>query len=451
VAEVRDTRGVPLFFRRALKVAMAAPGGPTFLGIPNTVLRSKATAHIFDKDHFLLPEDIPPRAEHIASVVKLLLNARSPALILGDEVARAGAQAEAFELAELLGMPVFESPLPAFHCFPRHHPLFKGRFDGRGKDVVINVGNYDLGDYGPGDPVIPPVLNDYPFDRGAAVVRIGLDTDSLGRNYPFEIATVANVKLALASIIVGLKSEANPAAITRMRESRWNGATVRKITIDPVRVGNSPMHPDELSWVLDELLDKDAIIVNENLGASNQFLTTGFRPGEKIWIGNSGKSLGWGIGAAIGAKLAQPDRQVVCDIGDGSVMYSVAGFWTQARYGIPVLTVVSNNRNYQTVRLAFNQYGGQMSRTQRYPGLYLGNPDIDFVQLAASQGVAGIRATNASELRSALKAGTAATNEGRPFLVEALVQRTGPGAGSTWFQPLYLGQSRKVEKTSPSR
>jgi benzoylformate decarboxylase len=108
-------------------MALAEPGGPTFLGIPNAVLCSKATAHIFDKDHFLLPEDIPPRAEHIVSVVKFLLNARSPALILGDEVARAGAQAEALELAELLGMSVFESPLPAFHCFPRHHPLFNSR------------------------------------------------------------------------------------------------------------------------------------------------------------------------------------------------------------------------------------------------------------------------------------------------------------------------------------
>jgi thiamine pyrophosphate-dependent acetolactate synthase large subunit-like protein len=104
---------------------------------------------------------------------------------------------------------------------------------------------------------------------------------------------VANVKLALESIITGLKSEATATAITRMRESRWDGATVRKMTIDSARVGNSPMHPDELSWVLDELLDKDAIIVNENLGASNQFLTTGFRPGEKIWIANSRKSLGW--------------------------------------------------------------------------------------------------------------------------------------------------------------
>ena len=57
------------------------------------------------------------------------------------------------------------------------------------------------------------------------------------------------------------------------------------------------------------------------------------------------------MGAATGAKLAAPDRQVVCHIGDGSVMYSASGFWTQARYEVPVLTVVTNNRNYQTVRL----------------------------------------------------------------------------------------------------
>jgi len=124
----------------------------------------------------------------------------------------------------------------------------------------------------------------------------------------------------------------------------------------------SPIHPDELGWALEEELDKDAILVSENLSGSNNFYSTGFREDEKMWLSTSGAGLGWGVGAAIGAKLGQPDRQVVCNIGDGSVMYSASGFWSQARYGVPVLTVVCNNLNYQTVRNAYVRYGGKMEQ-----------------------------------------------------------------------------------------
>ena len=93
--------------------------------------------------------------------------------------------------------------------------------------------------------------------------------------------------------------------------------------------------------------------MSENLSGSTAMFRLGYRPGEKLWLTNSGHSLGWGVGAALGAKLGAPDRQVVLSIGDGSVMYSAAGFWSMARYEVPVLTVVWNNCNYQQVRNAY--------------------------------------------------------------------------------------------------
>ena len=148
----------------------------------------------------------------------------------------------------------------------------------------------------------------------------------------------------------------------------------------------SPIHPDELGWALEQELDKDAILVSENLSGSNDFFSTGFREDEKMWLSTSGAGLGWGVGAAIGAKLGQPDRQVVCNIGDGSVMYSASGFWTQARYGVPVLTVVCNNLNYQTVRNAYVRYGGKMQQENRFTGMYLGDPEIDFAEAGPEPG-----------------------------------------------------------------
>jgi len=159
-------------------------------------------------------------------------------------------------------------------------------------------------------------------------------------------------------------------------------------------------------------------------------------------VSTSGAGLGWGIGAATGAKLGAPDRQVVCNIGDGAVMYSASGFWSQVRYGVPVLTVVCNNLNYQTVRNAYVRYNGKMKDAEQYTGMFLGDPEIDFVKLAQSQSVDGVRVDNSSDLRPALKRGIAATREGSPFLLDVRVRRTGGGAESTWHQAFNLADQR---------
>ena len=194
--------------------------------------------------------------------------------------------------------------------------------------------------------------------------------------------------------------------------------------------------------MLEAELDPNAIIVSENLSGSNQFFSTGHRDNEKTWLATSGAGLGWGIGAATGAKLGQPDRQVVCNIGDGSVMYSASGFWTQARYGVPVLTVVTNNRNYQTVRLAYARYDGKMKEANRYTGMHLGDPDIDFAGLARSQGVDGVTVESAADLRPAIRRGIEATRAGEPFLVDVVVDRKGDGGDSTWHQEFSLADQR---------
>jgi thiamine pyrophosphate-dependent acetolactate synthase large subunit-like protein len=146
----------------------------------------------------------------------------------------------------------------------------------------------------------------------------------------------------------------------------------------------------------------------------------------------------------MGAALAAPKRPVVCCIGDGSVMYSASGFWTQARYSIPVLTVVWNNRNYQTVRQAYHAYKGRMATSDHYAGMYLGSPEIDYVKLAGSQGVTGEKVGNAGQLDAALKRGVNATRDGKPYLVEVEIARYGGGAGSTWYEKFSLADKRKA-------
>ncbi|MFC1543777.1 thiamine pyrophosphate-binding protein [Gemmatimonadota bacterium] len=426
--EGHDAAGIPTMLRRAFKVATTPPGGPVYLAFPNHVLEQRRVrGTIVPREGFIIPHDIPPNQEDVDEVARLLLAARSPALLLGDEISRAGAQREVFELAELLRIPVTDQSLPAYHNFPRHHNLFAGRHSTDGKDLVIYAGASDTS------------MGSTPSE--ATVVCIGLDTTAMGSNRPFDLAMVANVKVALRNIIDSVRSQATRERIASIVSSRTAPGR-RPQDVQRSRLGLSPIHPDELGWALEQELDEDAIVVSENLSGSNGFLSTGFRANEKTWLSTSGAGLGWGIGAATGAKLGQPDRQVVCNIGDGSVMYSASGFWSQARYGVPVLTVVCNNLNYQTVRNAYVRYGGNMQRQDRFTGIYLGDPDIDFVRLAGSQGIEGIRVEDSADLRPALRRGIDATRAGSPFLVDVRVRRTGGGADSTWHQAFNLAAER---------
>jgi len=426
--ECHDAEGLPTMLRRAFKVATTSPGGPVYLAVPNHVLeRRNVRGTVFPRDGFLISDEIPANHDDVDHVARLLLDSRSPALLVGDEVSRAGAQAEVFELAELLQIPVGDQGMPAFHNFPRQHPLFMGGHSSDGKDLVVYAGVTDtrMGS----DPA------------NATVVCVGLDTRAMGSSRPFDLALVANVKMALRSIIESVKSQATEAQIARSASIR-PGPGNRPREVPQSRIGMSPIHPDELGWALEEELDRNAIIVSENLSGSNQFFRTGFRENEKTWLSTSGAGLGWGVGAATGAKLGQPDRQDVCNIGDGSVMYSASGFWSQARYGVPVLTVVCNNLNYQTVRNAYVRYGGRMQEADRYTGMYLGDPEIDFVRLAESQGLEGARVESSADLRPALRRGIEATRSGQPFLVDVRVRRTGGGSDSTWHQAFNLAEHR---------
>ena len=111
---------------------------------------------------------------------------------------------------------------------------------------------------------------------------------------------------------------------------------------------------------------------------------------------------------------------------------------------MPVLNVVWNNRNYQTVRGGFHRYNGQMAATGQYAGMYLGDPDIDFVQLAGSQGVRGERATTPAELEAALRRGSEVTESGEPYMVEAVIRRIGAGAESTWHEGFKLSEKMRA-------
>ena len=449
--ESRDARSLTMMLRRAYKVATTPPGGPVYLAMTNGALETKGiTSQIVPAERFLMSARPRPESAAVEKTADWVIKAKRPLIVVGDEVWKSGAQADLVGFAEKYRIPVAAGTGGYFN-FPARNPFNLGRFSMRsayaqaGVDLALMVGARDFGIWRlPSGPEAP---------MDARIVRMGLNTGNMGRNYPTDLALMADVKQSLADLdaaLGGLIPKGRLGAFGKDRGDEVRGLSAKMWSDFDGRVsgnfGLSPMHPDEMTYVMAKTVDPGAVVVGEVHSGYNQHnnFHWGFGDDEHIWIGYTGNSLGWGLGAATGAKLALPDRPVVCSIGDGAVMYQSSAFWSMARYGVPVLTVVWNNHNYQTVRGGFHRYNGQMAATGKYAGMYLGDPDIDFVQLAASQGIEGERATSPSELEAALKRGMRATKAGEPYVVEALIRRIGPGADSTWHEGFKLSERMKA-------
>jgi acetolactate synthase-1/2/3 large subunit len=123
-----------------------------------------------------------------------------------------------------------------------------------------------------------------------------------------------------------------------------------------------------------------------------------------MWLSYTSNGLGWGIGAATGAKLAQPDRTVICSIGDGAGDVLLLGPMDAGAVRHPVLNVVWTNRNYETGPQGFSRYGGKMERAAAYAGMYLGDPDIDYVKARGKPGGEGREGQQSGRVRSGSEA-----------------------------------------------
>lgn len=452
--QTRDAAALPTQIRRAFKLATTEPGGPVYLAISEAAqTRKNVTATIYERDNFIIPNEMPPNPDTLKEAARALLSAKAPVIWLGDQVTKDHACAELLELAELLCIPACDYPLPSvpnndpnletsfpvscvYANFPHKHPLYAGVYDAKGKDLVLALGFiHNL-----------PGLYRFGMKENTPMICCSTSGDYMGRVFPFNIAMVANTKLFLRGLIDTIKSMATATRIKQIAASRKGqepdyGNRAAKLKRENMTL--SPIHPDLVAAVMDEELDRNCILVHEYHQSSQQFFSTGPRENDKMWVSSKGLCLGWGVGAALGAKIAAPDRQVVLDIGDGAVMYSASGFWSMARYETPVLTVVSNNHCYESVRKVFAGYNGRMKAANRYTGTAIDHPLVDFVTLAKSQGCDGIRVERSADLRPAIKRGIEATRAGTPFVIDVDVARAGAGADSTWFQKFSVAKSRK--------
>ena len=424
---------------RALREATTPPTGPVYLSISAELLnREGLEAQIGEAANYQIERPGPARRETIEAIARRLGEAQCPVLMFGDDVWRAAAQAEAVALAETLEAPVF-STRQIFANFPTRHPLYCGMYPvtrefekttGLKPDLIFLVGCQ-----GVHGAVAEP-----------SVVQIGPNPLLMGRHYPLDVAVQCELRETLQGIRETLTRVHASERVTAWARQRAKVRTYARLLIgreeDVVREHEHDpiVHPSVLGAQMADLLPRDATMVQESSTARTTLLPFGHQG--MAWTRSGGGSLGFGVGAAIGAKIAVGrERPVVLHLGDGALGYSTAGFWTMARYNTAVLTIVSNNESYQIVRhnWAKDMPDSKMIREGKYPGLYMSAPAVDYVGLARSQGVDGEAVTTLKELEPALRRGLdRTTRENRPYLIDVTVVREGVGAESTWYQDWQL-------------
>jgi benzoylformate decarboxylase len=432
--EVWDAAGIPAVTRRAFKDAATLPTGPVYVAYASQALEAAGVEGIVqaaDPPHM----GLVPDAKVLHAVWDALLNAEKPLLVCGPDIGAAGAEDEILALAERLALPVATGFFD-YGSFPAHHPQWVGTVEAVSEqpyDVVCCVGYRQNAR---GNPT------DLRFGAAGTIIGIGHDPAQLGNTFPLDIAIWGDVRHTLRALNALAE---NPRARVPHLERR--AAALRAIGEQRVKeqqdealahAAERPIHPNYLAHLAGTLLPEGTLVVSESFRNADHLMPFGFDKAGWRLIRTFGGSLGHGIGAAIGAQLGDPDRPVVCSLGDGAVMYSASGFWTMARYGLPILTLVWNNLNYQTVRTNFHTFGGEMAKQKKYPEVYLGDPEIDFAMLARAQGIEGVEVREPQALPAALRRGADAMRAGEPFLIDVRVATVGAGADSTWYRDFKL-------------
>jgi benzoylformate decarboxylase len=424
--EVRLAEELPLALQRAFKEVTTPPYAPVFLSLPmNLMLEERG-------------EPLPTKVSQVAEIVagqpgieraaQLLARAERPLIVSGDGVGHARAWVEVAALAEALGAKVYTEGYSTLWNFPADHPLFAGpmpnlatemrnRFDEADALLLCGVTSQaPVSRYDGRGPLVPWTIPTIAVDDSPWEV---------GKNQPVEVGLIGAVQRTLAALLGAVRRAApDPVAVAARAEAAMAACAKRvQSWADRVAVARTAgrLSPILVAAELRDLLGPDGVLVDETISNRPAFVNV-LRFGDPLsYFAANGLSLGYSAGAAVGIKLALPDRRVVNVVGDGSLMYYPQALWNAANQRIPVLFVVLNNGGYRVLKMIIDRMGGPWSADAKMPAsLDIEKPHVDFVALGRSMGVEGERVTVPAELRPALKRGL---NADSPYLVDVVVEQ----------------------------
>jgi benzoylformate decarboxylase len=412
--------------RRAFKVATDAPKGPVFVSLPIDVLEQETSVEATAPDR-LWRATVPDPAG-VAELAFALLKSKSPVIVSGDDVARAGATAALVSLVEGTGASVWFEGLRHHASFPTGHPNYRASLPGdaaqvrkafEGADLVLLLGGPFFEDIWHAEGGHIP--------KGATVIQIEESPERLAFNNRLEAGLVGDLAVSLAAVTdavrAGAPDEFKAAAQRRnaaLAELRAQEKEAYKLRLEK----SWSREPTSMPRVAAELrrgLPDNVVIVDESITASLDLARAFDYRGFGDYFGGRGGGIGQGLAGAIGVKVAMPDRPVVAISGDGSAMYSIQALWTAAHHQLAIVFVVLANREYRILKHNVDVWrkNFEAGTQHTYQQMDLAAPALDFVHLAAGMGVEGVRVERADAIAPALAKAIAAN---RPYLVEIAIE-----------------------------
>jgi benzoylformate decarboxylase len=388
---------VPHAIARATHMATLPPKGPVFVSIPMDDWAAEVDESA--AGHQLTRDVRGAAAAPVDELAAALDAAKNPVMVAGPDIDASGAWDAAVALAERAALPVWATPAPGGGRigFPEGHAHFRGVLPPAigpvgetlaGHDLILVVGSSVFPYY----PNIPGPL----LPEGTRLVVITNDPDEAARA-PMGDALVADVRLTLEALVeaVGESSRERPQPLDPPFEVELT----------------DPMNASTAMRALGEVFPDNGIVVLEapsaTLALRNQLRLS--KPGSYFF--GAGGGLGFGLSAAVGVQMAQPDRPTVCVVGEGSAQYAIQALWSAAAYDVPLTVLVLRNEEY-----AILKWFSMLENVEQAPGLDL--PKLDVSGVAEGYGLRARRVETRDELTSALRDAIASK---QPEVVEVQV------------------------------
>ena len=426
--EVTQPDQIPSVLRRAFNEANSEPKGPVYVGLAGNALDGIADMNIVPSKPMYTSSSPDPIALERAR--KILSGSRRALMLLGNRVAKSDAVGEAVRVAEILGLPVYTTRGSEV-SFPTNHPQYMGalatrRSDHRklldDADALLAVGAEVFADLF--------YFSDVMMPSTATVIHIDQRPGAVGKSEPTDIGIVASPKLALAELADKLELSMTDKARTASRNRAAQIKTVRSenrkryAQAAKVKWNKTPMSADRAFAEISKVLPSRTIVIDDSSShrlSFNHYMQS-LAPDELV--SKKSGSIGWGLGATLGTKLANPDRPVLGILGDGGAMMTIQGLWSAANDNIAAVVVVLNNGAYRVLKTNMDIYKRDVVQEPE-PGsnyLFMDFPTpFDLSIVAQGLGVHGERITDPNEVGPALERAFAL---GKPALIDVVIDGT---------------------------
>ncbi|WP_213818174.1 biosynthetic-type acetolactate synthase large subunit [Garciella nitratireducens] len=401
---VRDIKDLSSTIKKAFKIAQSDRPGPVLVDIPKDVLK--------DTLEFLEETDIVVNTlkeeysiQKLIKAMEWIDAAKQPVIYAGGGVISSNASQELYQFAIKENIPVVNS-LMGLGSFPRDHKLSLGMVGMHGlyeanmavtnSDLVIAIGARFS------DRVVGDAKK---FAKNARIIHVDIDQAEISKNKDANLWLIGDIKKILTVFIKNAKFKKHDKWGNKIEQ--WKKKQIKK------EVGS--FHPQKIIECAYEVVKGDAIVTTE-VGQHQMWVAQTWqfqKPRTFLTSGGLG-TMGYGLGAAIGAKIANPQKTVLHFAGDGSFRMNLNELATVSKYNLPIITILMNNGTLGMVR-----QWQTIFYEKRYSETDISN-NIDYVSLAKSFGIDGKRATDIDAFKQVLQE---AIKEKRPMVIECVIDK----------------------------